>query len=323
MLFSIAILLVGLAMIYYGANFLTDGASSIAKKMRVSTLVIGLTVVAMGTSAPELAVSLTSALGGKSDIAIGNVVGSNIFNILVILGITAMILPLSVSKSTTKVEIPMVVFFSLLCTILCSDVLLRRGAENIIDRVEGLILLGFFVLFMLYTMYIARREGEEAQQDFGIKEYPWWLALIMIVGGLAMLVFGGRFFTNGASDIARSLGVSEAVIGLTLVAFGTSVPELATSIIAARKGQVDMAIGNVVGSNLFNLLLILGATATIQPIRISGISYLDYGVMILSSVLLFFFTLYFGQRKILRWEGGLLFAVYVGYTLLLLYQMPA
>lgn len=318
MILSILLLIAGLAMIVYGANFLTDGASSIAKRMNISPLVIGLTVVAMGTSTPELAVSLSSAVAGKSDIALGNVVGSNIFNILGILGITALIKPLRVAGTTTKVEIPLLVLVTAVASVLCLDMLIDGASANMIARAEGLVLLAFFALFMAYTMYIARRESDNSENAPVVKQFSTLLSVVMILGGLGLLVLGGNFFTKGASDIARALGVSEAVIGLTLVAVGTSVPELATSLVAARKGQVDMAIGNVVGSNIFNLLFILGATSLVQPIAISGITLVDYAVMFLAAVLLYMFTLCFGQRRILRWEGLLLLLCYVIYNASLL-----
>ncbi|MBB6276605.1 calcium/sodium antiporter [Porphyromonas circumdentaria] len=314
---SVLLLLAGLAMIFYGANLLTDGASSIAKRMRVTPLVIGLTVVAMGTSAPEMAVSLTSAIGGKSDIALGNVVGSNIFNILAILGLTALVKPLKVATTTTRVEIPVVILLTLVVSILCLDTLVNGASVNMIDRSEGFVLLSFFILFMAYTMFIARREEPSEENAPEIKQYSLWLSILMVLLGLTFLALGGRFFTNGAADIARALGVSEAVIGLTLVALGTSIPELATSLVAARKGQVDMAIGNVVGSNIFNLLFILGTTAVIKPITISGITLMDYAAMLLAVVLLYLFTICFGQRKILRLEGLVLLLCFVAYNVFL------
>lgn len=327
-LLSIAMLLGGLVLIFYGANFLTDGASSIARRMQVSALVIGLTVVAIGTSTPELAVSLSSAIHGKESIALGNVLGSNIFNILAILGVTAIITPLRVGKSTLYAEIPMVFIFSISLILLANDAVVHSATVNSLDRIDGLVLLFFFALFMCYTIYIARKKGtkemDEAHQPDGdapkIKVYNWWLSIVMVIGGLVMLVVGGNLFTEGASAIARALGVSESVIGLTLVAVGTSVPELATSIVAARKGEVDMAIGNIVGSNIFNIALILGTTATIRPIKSEGITLLDYGVMLLAVVLLFLFTLFYGKREIKRLEGAALLLVYITYTVWLILQ---
>ena len=324
-LLSIGMLLGGLALVFYGANFLTDGASSIARRMQVSALVIGLTVVAIGTSTPELAVSLSSAIQGKEGIALGNVLGSNILNIL---GITAIITPLRVGKSTLYAEIPIVFVISTTLILLANDTLLHNSTINSLDHGDGLVLLLFFFLFMCYTFYIARKKGTKGkdatqQPDSNapqIKIYGWWLSIGMVIGGLVMLIVGGNLFTEGASAIARALGVSESVIGLTLVAVGTSVPELATSILAAKKGEVDMAIGNIVGSNIFNIALILGTTATIRPIETGGITLPDYGVMLLAVVLLFLFTLFYGKREIKRLEGVALLSVYIIYTVWLILQ---
>ncbi len=328
LLISILMLLGGLALIYYGANFLTDGASSIARRMQVSGLVIGLTIVAVGTSTPELAVSLTSAIQGKESISLGNVVGSNIFNILAILGPVALISPLKVAKSTTYVEIPMLIIFSVILLILAQDTLFEGSAgADVISRGDGIILLLLFFMFISYTFYIARKSireekalKTESPDAPKIKVYGWGLSILMVLGGLAMLVFGGNTFTIGASDIARALGVQEAIIGLTLVAFGTSVPELATSIIAARKGHADMAIGNIVGSNIFNTIFILGITATVLPIPTQGITAFDFGVMMLATILLFMFTLFYGKREIKRLEGFILLATYLAYTTWLVAQ---
>ena len=212
--------------------------------------------------------------------------------------------------------------------LLANDTLLHNSTINSLDHGDGLVLLLFFFLFMCYTFYIARKKGTKGkdatqQPDSNapqIKIYGWWLSIGMVIGGLVMLIVGGNLFTEGASAIARALGVSESVIGLTLVAVGTSVPELATSIVAARKGEVDMAIGNIVGSNIFNIALILGTTATIRPIETGGITLLDYGVMLLAVVLLFLFTLFYGKREIKRLEGVALLSVYIIYTVWLILQ---
>lgn len=217
---------------------------------------------------------------------------------------------------------------SIVLIVLASDTLLQSGSINSVDRSDGIVLLLFFLLFMGYTFYIARKsiltEKETKDQPGNntpqIKIYGWWLSIGMIVGGLVMLIVGGNLFTEGASAIARSLGVSESIIGLTLVAIGTSVPELATAIVAARKGEADMAIGNVVGSNIFNIIFILGLTATVRPIETAGITALDYGVMMLAVALLFIFTLFYGKREIKRLEGGILLFVYLAYTIWLVLQ---
>lgn len=280
------LLIGGLALILLGANGLTDGSAAVAKRFRISDLVIGLTIVAFGTSAPELVISVLSALNGSAEMAIGNVVGSNTFNALMIIGCTAVVLPIKVGEGTMSKEIPLVILSSLVLFFCANDVMLDQGNENIIGRIDGLILLAFFLIFLRYTFAIARNGGEEVGEEQKIKEMPVWKSVLFIVGGLAGLIFGGQLFVEGASGIARSLGVSESVIGLTLVAGGTSLPELATSVTAALKKNPGIAIGNVIGSNLFNIFLVLGCSATISPLPMGGINNLDLTVMIASALLL-------------------------------------
>ena len=240
----------GLALILAGANALTDGAASVAKRFKISDLVIGLTIVAFGTSAPELVISLLSSIQGSAEMAIGNVVGSNILNILMIIGCTAMVLPIQVGQGTMSKEIPLVILSSLVLAFMANDIWLDGGSSNVIGRADGLVLLAFFLIFMRYTFSIARnQEGESEEQK--IAEMPVWRSSVYILGGLAGLIFGGQWFVEGASGIASSLGVSDSIIGLTLVAGGTSLPELATSVTAALKKNPGIAIGNVIGSNLF------------------------------------------------------------------------
>ncbi len=314
---SILFLIGGLVLILVGANALTDGASSVAKRFNISNLVIGLTIVAFGTSAPELTVSLVSALKGSADLAIGNVVGSNIFNVLMIVGCTAVIVPITITKGTLTREIPLCILASIVLFICASDILISGDEVNIISRGEGLILLCFFAIFLGYTFAIAKN-GSEESNGTNIKDMPVWKSSLYILAGLAALIFGGQLFVDGASDIARSLGVSESIIGLTLVAGGTSLPELATSVVAALKKNPEMAIGNVVGSNLFNIFFVLGCSATITPLTIQGITSIDFYVLIASSVLLYFFGLFIKTRKITRWEGVILMACYVAYTVYLI-----
>lgn len=314
---SIIELIGGLVLILIGANILTDGAASIAKRFHISSLVIGLTVVAFGTSAPELTVSVVSALKGSGDMAIGNVVGSNIFNTLMIVGCTAAIVPLSMNRGTLSKEIPLCILASVVLFILGNEVLLDGAAANSISRSDGLLLLCFFSIFLGYTFAIARNP-EAGSDETPVKMMPIWRASVYIVAGLAGLVYGGDFFVSGASDIARKLGVSESVIGLTLVAGGTSLPELATSIVAALKKNAEMAIGNVIGSNLFNIFLVLGCSATIHPLTMRGIDDIDLGALIGSSVLLYLFGLFFKKRTITRWEGIFMALCYVGYTVYLI-----
>jgi len=302
---DIVLLIGGLLLILVGANALTDGAASVAKRFNISSLVIGLTIVAFGTSAPELTVSVVSALKGSSDIAIGNVVGSNIFNALMIVGCTAAIVPISVTKGTLSKEIPLCVLASIVLFICANDVLINGASHNSISSSDGMLLLCFFAIFLGYTFAIAHKST--------IKIMPIWKASLFIIGGLAGLIYGGQFFVDGASGIARGLGVSESIIGLTLVAGGTSLPELATSVVAALKKNPEMAIGNVIGSNLFNIFFVLGCSATITPMNIQGITNLDLGVMIGSCVLLYIFGLFFKKRTITRPEGILLIACYIAY----------
>lgn len=308
----------GLILILVGANILTDGAASVAKRFHISSLVIGLTIVAFGTSAPELTVSIVSALKGSTDMAIGNVVGSNIFNTLMIVGCTAAIVPISMNKGTLSKEIPLCILASVVLFICGNEVLIDKATTNSISSSDGLLLLCFFSIFLGYTFAIARNPEAGDTQETPVKQMPVWKASVFIVGGLVGLIFGGDFFVSGASDIARKLGVSESVIGLTLVAGGTSLPELATSIVAALKKNAEMAIGNVIGSNLFNIFFVLGCSATIHPLTMKGINNIDLGVLVASSLLLYFFGLFFKKRTITRWEGILMALCYVAYTVYLI-----
>lgn len=308
-------LIVGLALILFGASWLTDGASALARRWGVSDLVIGLTIVAFGTSAPELVISIVSALGGNSGIAIGNVVGSNIFNILMITGCTALVMPLSIGRSTLSKEIPLVILSSLVLWFCSADMLIDGASENVVSRADGLVLLAFFLIFMRYTFSIARDKPADAvPESAAVRPMKLGISLLYVVAGLAGLVFGGQGFVKGASGIASSLGVSDAVIGLTIVAAGTSLPELATSIVAAIKKNPGIAIGNVVGSSIFNAFFIMGAAATISPMKVEGISTIDYAVLIGASLLLYIFGQAFGQRTIRRWEGAVMAICFVLYT---------
>lgn len=314
---NIVLLIGGLLLILAGANALTDGAASVAKRFHISSLVIGLTIVAFGTSAPELTVSIASALKGSADMALGNVVGSNIFNTLMIVGCTAAIIPIQVTKGTLSKEIPLCILASIVLFICANDVLINKAATNTISSSDGMLLLCFFLIFLSYTFAIAHN-GNSTAEETKIKEMPIWKASLFIAGGLAALIYGGDFFVDGASGIARSWGVSESVIALTLVAGGTSLPELATSIVSALKKNPEMAIGNVIGSNLFNIFFVLGCSATITPMKIQGITDFDLGVLIGSCVLLFLFGWLFKKRTITRIEGMVMVASYVAYTIYLI-----
>ena len=316
---DVVFLVGGLALILLGANGLTDGAAAVAKRFQISDLVIGLTIVAFGTSAPELVISVMSALSGSADMAIGNVVGSNLFNALAIIGVTAMVMPIKVGEGTLSKEIPLVVLASVVLAFMGNDMLLDNGEANVISRIDGLVLLAFFMIFLRYTFAIARNGSEEAEGE-EIKEMPMWKSVLFIVGGLAGLVYGGQLFVDGASGIATSLGVSESTIGLTIVAGGTSLPELATSVTAALKKNPGIAIGNVIGSNLFNIFLVLGCSATISPLPMGGINNIDISVLVGSAVLFWIVGWFFKKRTITRSEGALLTACYIAYTVFLISQ---
>ena len=296
----------GLILILLGANGLTDGAASVAKRFRIPPIVIGLTIVAFGTSAPELTVSVSSALKGSADIAIGNVVGSNIFNTLMIVGCTALFAPIVITRNTLRKEIPLCILSSIVLLICANDVFLDKAPENILNRVDGLLLLCFFVIFMGYTFAIASKpvtmeqqaEHPVIEEETEIKSLPWWQSILYIIGGLAALIYGGQLFVDGATGIARNPGVSESIIGLTLVAGGTSLPELATSIVAALKKNPEIAIGNVIGSNLFNIFFVLGCSASITPLHLSGITNFDLFTLVGSGILLWLFGLFLPREQL-------------------------
>ena len=305
----------GIALIIVSANWLVDGASSIAKKFGISDIVIGLTIVAFGTSAPELTVNIFSALQGSTDIAIGNVLGSNIANIFLILGISSLIYPLTIQKNTSWKEIPLSLLAAVVLGIIANDQLIDNSPTgNFVSRIDGLILLSFFTIFLVYTIEIAKNQSEED----GTKLLPGWKAGLFVMLGLAGLFFGGKYLVEGAVIIAKEAGLSERIIGLTIVAVGTSIPELATSVVAARKKKADIAVGNIVGSNIFNIFFILGLTSVIQPLPFNSAANFDIMVTIFASLLLFFSTITIGRRKIERLEGAiflLIYIVYIGYSL--------
>lgn len=320
MLLNLVFLIGGLILILLGANGLTDGAASVAKHFHISDLVIGLTIVAFGTSAPELVISVISSIQGSPEMAIGNVVGSNIFNVLMIIGCTALVLPMHVDKGIMSKEIPLVILASLVLVCFANDQLLDGGPINVISRIDGLVLLGFFLIFMRYTFSMAKKGNEEGEEGEKVKELSMWLSTLYIIGGLIGLVWGGQLFVDGASGIAQALGVSESVVGLTLVAGGTSLPELATSITAALKKNPGIAIGNVIGSNLFNIFFVLGCSASIAPLPMGNINNFDLSVLVVSALLFWFVGWFFKTRTITRIEGALLVVCYLAYTTFLIYQ---
>ena len=328
-LLNIGFIIIGVALVIWGADRLTEGASSLARGMRVPEIVIGLTIVAAGTSAPELFVSLVSALKGTSDLAVGNVIGSNVFNTLLIVGCSAAVAPIAVAPNTVKKDIPFAIVASLLFFILCFDDMSSPHLwGNEISRQDGLILLVGFLAFMFYTFRMAINSGELKlrEEELGVepvkepRDYSHlWQNLAWIVIGLACLIGGSNLFVDAATYVAHRFGIRQSIVGLTIVAGGTSLPELATSVVAAYKGRSAIAIGNVIGSNVFNILLIIGVTAVIHPMRIMGITIVDLMTMLISIGLMWLFaiTKYYVSRR----EGWLLILSFVAYMGWLIYLL--
>lgn len=312
---NVILLLVGLALILFGANYLTDGSAALARRFHLSEFIVGLTIVAIGTSTPELVVSVISALHGSGGMAIGNVTGSNLFNGLLILGITTLIRPVPLTSDNIKKDIPLGILASIVLLVVCCDVLLGSDLRNNIGRDEGIILLLFFALFICYTIFSAKApEGEEVIEASEVQRpMPIWLMIVMIIGGLAALIFGGNLFQTSAVEIARTLGVSESMIAITLLAGGTSLPELAASAVSALKGKAEMAMGNVLGSNISNIFLVLGASATITPLSLGGISMVDLLAVLGASILLWITAFSFKRNKIDRPEAVILILAYIVY----------
>jgi cation:H+ antiporter len=314
---SILLLLVGFIILIKGANLLVGGASSIAKKKGISSLAIGLTVVAFGTSLPELIVSLFSALNGRVDAAFGNVLGSNIFNTLFILGIAGAIYPLVVQRNTVKFEVPISLGALGIMYLIVNDVLFWGSDKNVLSRIDSAILLTCFVGF-LYYIYLTMSSSSEVEEGEPVKIHKTFISIGMIVIGIAGLVLGGNFVVDSAINIAQHFGLSERFIGLTILAAGTSLPELATSAVAAYKKNTDIAIGNVVGSNIFNIFFILGITGTVSPIPYNAIMNTDMYILAGSTVLLMIFMFTLNTRKLDRWEAVIMLVLYIAYTLYLL-----
>ena len=315
MLINLLLFAVGLALVVFSAHWLVDGASSMARRFKVPDIVIGLTIVAFGTSAPEMVVSVISALNGQSDVAIGNVIGSNIFNTLGILGICAIIYPLTIQKNTIWKEVPLSLLAAIIALVVAYDTLFDDSGSNIITRGDGIVLLSFFAIYMYYTFGVAKStDMSDVKSSEKQKNYAPWLAAIMVIGGIAGLTFGGKITVENAVMMARSLGVSDSVIGLTLVAIGTSLPELATSVVATMKRNSDIALGNVVGSNIFNVFFILGVSSTVSPLALGGITVTDFLVCIGANVILFVSCFVLRPMRIYRIEGWTMVLMYVGYT---------
>ena len=310
MILNLVFIVVGIALVLWGADRLTDGAVALADRMGISQVVIGLTVVAMGTSMPEFTISLLSAIKGTTGLAVGNVIGSNIFNSLLIVGTSAVVAPMMILKSTVRKDIPFALVASVMLYLLSQD--------GQISRWDAAILFVFFIIFMTITIKESKSVDSQ-EENTQIKTIKVWKAIAFLLIGLACLILGSNIFVNGATKLATTLGISDAVIGLTIVAGGTSLPELATSVVASRKGNSGIAIGNVLGSNVFNILMILGITGLITPMSIHGITQVDLTMLVVSMILLWLFS--FTKYKIERWEGAILSILFIGYIVYLILQI--
>lgn len=310
MILSLISFVAGIALVILGADWLTKGASALARRFNMSELLIGLTIVAIGTSLPELVISTGSALKGSPGLALGNIIGSNIFNGMLILGVTALLCPIKFDAKMLTREIPFNLLASIALILVSGSMLVGGAPGEMITRYGGMLLLCFLAIFVRYTFTITNDGGdEEPGEVLSIGK-----VVLFIVAGLAALIFGGNVFVDGATEIARVLGLSEAVIGITIVSAGSSLPELAVSVSAARKGNVGIALGNVLGSNILNIFFILGVSATITPIALDGFSVVDYYVLLASSLLIYFVARFGGKAVITRFEGAVLVAGYVAYT---------
>lgn len=313
------LLLIGFALLVKGADYFVDGASKIASALRVAPMLIGLTIVAFGTSAPEASVSFIAALEGNSGVAIGNVVGSNILNATFVLGVAAIIFPLSVQSETIRKEIPFALLGAIVLLLLINDVRLQHSDINIITRTEGIILLLFFIIFLYYLFEVARANRENSENiptDQG--NISWIKNLAFTIGGLSGIVFGGNLVVENSIQIALSLGMSETLVGLTIVAVGTSLPELVTTITAALKKQNDIALGNIIGSNIFNIFFVLGASATIHPLAVDSKIFLDMWLMVFVTFLILIFSR--THYRISKKEGAFLVAIYIIYLTFIIFR---
>jgi cation:H+ antiporter len=303
---------VGFVLLISGANLLVEGSASIAKKLNISSIVIGLTIVAFGTSAPELIVNIFASVQGNTEIAIGNILGSNIVNILLILGVSSIIYPLATKENTVWKEIPLSLLAAILLGVMVNDTIIDGGTFSGLTRIDGIVFIAFFIIFLYYTFGISKVSGENT--DLEIKEMSYMKSSLYIVGGLLGLVFGGKWIVDGAIKIAEGFNVSQSLIGLTVVAIGTSLPELATSAVAAYKKQSDIAIGNVVGSNIFNIFWILGLSAVINPLPFSKDSVIDIIMTIVASLILFLIMFIGKKHTVERWQGVIMILIYIGYV---------
>ena len=310
---SIVYLVIGFALLVKGADFFVDGSSAVAKRLGIPSLIIGLTVVAFGTSAPEAAVSITASLTGQNEIAVGNVIGSNIFNLLFIVGLCAMIRPLSVHKSILLRDFPLSILGAVVLIICGLDVFFHEGSINLVSRVEGLLLLCFFMIFIYATSMAALKDKREKEN--GSNVLSWSKSFLYLAFGLAGIIIGGQLVVNGASSLALMLGLGKDLIALTIVAIGTSLPELVTSFVATRKGENDIAMGNVIGSNVFNIFFILGMSATLSPLMITNNTMIDISVLLLGSLIAYCFS---RKGTIVKKSGIVMLLMYAAYTAYLL-----
>ena len=310
MLLQIAILIAGLLLILFGANYLVDGSSSIARRFGLSEFVIGLTIVGIGTSTPEMVVSFLSAFKGNADMAIGNIVGSNILNTMLILGVTAIIAPLLITKSNMRKDIPLNIGVTILLIILGMNGSIFGFGKNVLSRIDGIILLGIFAWYLWNSF---RSDSGDEEHDEEARTYGTTASVFLILGGLAALIFGGKLFVNAATEIAKGFGVSDKFIAVTVLALGTSMPELATSIVAAAKGKGQLALGNILGSNISNILLILGGSALICPLSFDGMSVVDMSTLLACALFILISAYTFRKGKLDRIEGSVLLLMEAGY----------
>lgn len=299
-------LIVGFVLLIKGADFFVEGSSSVAKKLRVPSIIIGMTIVAMGTSLPETSVSVSASIAAKNDLAISNVIGSNIFNLMVVCGICAVLCPLTVDGTTLKRDFP----FSI---VMAGLLMALGGIDGVVGRFDGILFLVLFVVFLLIMIYSAKKSRDSSAPEADeYKIMPVWKCILYMVGGIAAIAAGGEMVVEGASDIARAFGMSENLIGMTIVALGTSLPELVTSVVAARKNELDMALGNVIGSNIFNILFVLGIASAISPVSYTNENLIDSAVLIVMSMIVLIFCL--PKKRLIRWNGAAMLALYAGYT---------
>ena len=322
MLLEILILIAGLALIVGGADALVEGSSRVARRAGISEFVIGLTIVGMGTSAPEMVVSFVGAIKGSSDIALGNVIGSNIFNTLLILGVTALIMPMAITRQNKRKDIPMNIIITVILLVLGLNSTIFGAGQNVLSRIDGLILLTIFICYMIVSFKEGKtqNEGEESEEDSG-KERSIAFSIGQIVLGLAALIFGGDIFVDSATEIAKMAGLSDKFIAITILAGGTSMPELATCIVAAAKKKGQLALGNILGSNIFNVLLILGGSAIIRPLSFANINFVDAGVLLFSALIVLLAAFFWKKDEIDRVDGGIMVGCFAAYMAWLLVNL--